>query len=75
MKRKITYPKFGYVVEFRDDPEIQARVFEQLIAWFRENDIWSGESLCQCDRGNIGAPEVLSEILDETLRPKVTYKE
>lgn len=62
------------VVEYQDDAAAKTKVFEKLIAYFKEHRAFSGESIMQRDGPQIDAAPLLSEIADEVIQFKLTRK-
>lgn len=58
-------------VTYRDDQDVRDAVFNRLIAWYREQEAFNGESICQCDGPIIDAPNVLSDIADNIIKFEV----
>lgn len=46
-------------------------IIEVLLNYFDDHACWYGEALCQNDDAIIDAPEILAEILDNIIQPKV----
>lgn len=63
MKRKKLEFK-DYSVSYKDDPETKDKVFNALLAWYKEQEVFHGESLMQCDEPVIAAPEILCDLID-----------
>jgi hypothetical protein len=53
--------------------ETKQKVFDAVINWYLENELFSGEAIMQSDRGIEGAPELLSDIADDILQFEVEY--
>ena len=59
--------KYGAVI-FEDSPESRERVWNIALEWFKENEMWSGEVICQCDAGYIESPLLAAKLADEGFR-------
>ena len=42
-----------HTVTFETNVAAKERVWNIALKWFRENELWSGECICQCDDGLI----------------------
>lgn len=62
-------------VSYEDSPEIHKQAFDKLIEWYLEHKLFHGESICQCDTGNIESVTVVSNIADEVINFETHYKE
>lgn len=51
--------------------ETKQRVFDAVINWYLENELFSGEAIMQSDRGIEKAPELLSDIVDDIIQFEV----
>ena len=60
-------------VSFNGSPEMQSEVFLKILEWYFDNRSFSGESVQQCDRTVLSAPEILGDIAD-MIDFKVEYK-
>jgi hypothetical protein len=49
-------------------------VFAKLMAFFNDHKCWSGESYCQNDSPQIDSMDLMSELLDDIIKAKVTYE-
>jgi len=63
------------IVKFNDNKDIRDRVFDAVIKWCFEYGLFSGECIHQCDSGQIEAPNLLSNIVDDIIKFDVEYKE
>ena len=57
-----------YEITYDDSPEMAKAVFDKLIEWYIDTELFSGESICQSDTGNIEAPMILSDIADDVIK-------
>jgi hypothetical protein len=64
-----------YMVEYEDIPEMHKKVFDAVLNYFKKHHAFHGEVIMQCDNTIIDAPNVLSNIADNIMKFKVTYKE
>jgi hypothetical protein len=62
---KITYP---------NDPETKNKVYQKLIEWYAKYELFHGESIVQSDDGNINAPIIISEIVDDIIKFEIEWK-
>lgn len=63
------------VVKYKDDAETKQRVFDAVVAFFKNQKSFSGESLYQQDSVFEHVPELLADIADDILEFDVTWKE
>lgn len=61
---------YGTTYRIKRSTEIDAEIVDKLIAWYKEHRCMYGECLMQDDDCVMEAPEVLSVILDDILRPE-----
>lgn len=64
-----------YIVEYEDTPEMHKKVFDAVLEYFKKHQAFHGEVIMQCDDPIIDAPNALSNIADDIMKFKVTYKE
>jgi hypothetical protein len=62
-------------VEIDDSPEMKEAVFNKFVEFMLKHDCYNGESYCQCDGPQIDSMNLMSELLDEVIKPKVTWKD
>lgn len=62
-------------VTYEETEEIKDTVFDFLISFFRKYEFFNGETLYQCDEGQIESPSVLAELLDNVFKFDVNYKD
>lgn len=70
-----TFETPDMVVTFKDDEATKQAVFDRVMAYFKEHEMFSGESIHQCDATIIDAPSVLSDIADDIIQFDVVWKE
>jgi len=58
-------------IKYSDD--IKTQVFNKVIEYMKEYDCTSGEQLQQSDECLLAAPDILSEIIDNIIKPKTKY--
>lgn len=63
------------VVTYKDDEATKQAVFDRVMAYFLEHEMFHGEGIHQCDATIIDAPSVLSDIADDILCFKIDYKD
>jgi len=51
--------------------EEKNEIVSRIVEWCEKYHIWSGECLCQSDNGNIYAPALVADIIDDILQPEV----
>lgn len=61
--------------KFDDSDEMARKVFERVIEFMKDNNLFSGESINQCDMGMIGSVEAMSDIADDILKAEYISKE
>jgi hypothetical protein len=68
-----TLPRFGdmsqtetedFIVKYKDDPATKEAVFEMVVKFFIEHEVFSGDSIMQCDAPQIDGPELLCELAE-----------
>ena len=64
-----------YIAEYSDNNQIKQAVFNRVIKYFKTCEAFQGESIYQNDDAQIDAIEVMSDIADDILKFKVTWKE
>lgn len=57
-------------VLINDSQDEKELIFERIVKYMEDNNCFSGESLHQDDECLISAPDVLSDIIDDILKPK-----
>ena len=65
----------GHTVQFEDTPEMHKKVFEAVLAYFKQEDHWSGEGLYQSDSAQVEGLELIADLADKVIKFKVTYDE
>lgn len=63
------------IAKYKDTPAVRDAVFERVLQYYREFEVFRGESIHQSDDPIIYAPDVMSDIADNILKFKVTYKD
>ena len=64
-----------HTVSFEVSGAAKERVWNICLKWFRENELWSGECICQCDKGLIESPQLAAELADEGFKFETEYTE
>lgn len=64
-----------YTVKIRDSVKIKQRVFEAILDWMVENSAYAGEIVMQSDKCVISAPQLLSDIIDDIIKPEIKENE
>lgn len=54
-----------YIVEFDETPELKEAVYNKVLQWFIDNELFHGEMVMQTDRGNIESVTVMTELADK----------
>lgn len=55
--------------------KIREEVFEAMTDWMIKHGAYSEESVMQCDRCIIGAPELIADIIDDIIKPEIKENE
>lgn len=63
-----------YTTEYQDDQEAKEKLYAKMLAFFKEHEAFSGESVAQNDGPQIASTELLCEIADEIFKFKTTWK-
>lgn len=71
---KTIYAK-DYTLTYDDSQDAKDRVFERMLKFFVESELFNGESLQQCDTTHIEGPEVLSDVAEEGFKFQTEWKE
>ncbi len=64
-----------YKLTFDDSPEAKQRVYDIMLAWFRESRHFTGESLAQSDDTYIDALELLTAVAEEGFKFKQKWND
>ncbi len=64
-----------FTLTYSDNLEVQKAVFDKLISWYMEYELFSGESIMQNDDGQIYAPVLLSDIADDIIKFDANWKD
>ena len=62
-------------ISYDETVEVKEAVFRKLIDWYKEQELFSGESICQSDRGYEHGVVVLGEIADDIIKFDLKYDE
>ena len=63
------------IVKYNDDQITRDAVFDKILEWFINQEVFSGECLMQSDAPIIDSPDLLSDIADDLFEFKVEWKE
>lgn len=63
------------IVEYNDSKEIKNLVFDKLMEYFNKYEVYSGETIMQCDELHMEVPEVLSDIADNIIKFNVKFND
>lgn len=63
----------GYSVDYECSDEVKDAIFERVIQYFIEHEVFHGESIHQMDNPIIDAPNVMSDICDNIIKFDVKY--
>ncbi len=63
-----------YVIQYLDDKETKEKVFNAVIEWCKKYELFSGESIAQTDDGNIEAPILMCDIVDDIIQFETEWK-
>lgn len=61
------------IVRFNDSKKIRDAVFNAVVNWCFEHNLFSGESIQQTDWGIIESPNLTTHIVDDILKFEVDY--
>lgn len=64
-----------YTIKIPESVQIREKVFEAILDWMVENGAYSGEIVMQCDECIISAPQLLSYIIDDIIKPEIKENE
>jgi len=64
-----------YTLTYDNSDVAKQKAFDLLLAFFREHETYNGESICQNDGPQIGAPDLLSDIAEKAFQFKTVWKE
>lgn len=62
-------------VTYHDDRATRDALFEKMLAYYKEHETFSGESIMQMDGPLLAAPDLVSDIADEIFKFEVTHKD
>lgn len=62
-------------VTYHDDRATRDALFEKMLAYYKEHETFSGESIMQMDGPLIAAPDLVSDIADDIFKFEVTHKD
>jgi hypothetical protein len=61
-------------VIIKETEEMKEKVFSKILEWIKENQLFSGESVIQTDKGALTSQVLLADILDAIIQPEVEWK-
>lgn len=64
-----------YSLEYDDSPEAKERVYQIALKWFKEQEMFNGESLGQSDETYISGPSMMIELAEDGFKFQHTYHE
>jgi hypothetical protein len=70
-----TFETNDVIVKFNDSEAVRDKMFERVLKYFKEHEVFHGESIHQMDDSIIDAPNVMSDIADKIIKFKVTSKD
>jgi len=53
-----------FIVKYKDDDKTQKAVFKMVVGFFLKHEVFTGESIMQCDVPQIDAPEFLCDLAE-----------
>jgi hypothetical protein len=71
---KVVYDDGNKRVTLNVTQAMKDQVFERVVRFYKEHDTWTGDSVVQTDEANLDADDTLAEIVDEILRPQITWR-
>ncbi len=60
-------------LSYLDTAEVKEQLFNKMLEFFKQHEIYSGEGVCQSDEVIIDAPNLLGDIADEIFKFEVTH--
>lgn len=63
-----------YSVTVNVTDEMKSKTFDAIFEWMKKHEYFNGESI-QCDDFVISAPDLISDIIDDIIKPEVKYDE
>lgn len=70
-----TFETDDLIVTYEDSKAVKDAVFKRVMAYFNGHRMYHGEGIHQMDNTIIDAPCVMSDIADDIIKFKVTYKD
>ncbi len=64
-----------FKVTFKDTPELRDTVFEAVLGFFVEHEVFAGESVMQSDAPQLEAAPLFADLADDVFKFKVTWKD
>jgi len=62
-------------IVIKEDEVKKDQLWEAIERWIRKHDATMGEVIMQSDKCLLSAPELLTEIVDEIIKPEVIWEE
>jgi hypothetical protein len=62
-------------IQYDDSPEAKERIYSLCLAFFKEHEVFRGESIQQSDGPIIDAPNFLSKLAEEGFKFETTWRE
>ena len=54
-------------------PDMREEVFRRVVQFFADHECWAGESYMQTDAPQLDVHELMNDLLDDVLKPRVKY--
>lgn len=67
--------KPDYILTYKDDEETKNKVFNRVIKFFHDTELYSGECLGQSDEAYIEGIKLLIDLADKDIKFKLKWKE
>jgi len=61
-------------VQINVDDEMKTKIFNKIVEFIKDLNCTSGEQLQQSDSCLLEAPELISDILDDIIKPQTKWK-
>jgi hypothetical protein len=71
---KVTREFEDFVVEYDDSEQVRDRVFNRLMEFLHEHNLYNGEVILQSDSIQLDAPDFLADLIDNVIQFEVKDK-
>jgi len=72
---KVVFEDDEIVVRYNDTPELRQKVFDMILGWFKDQGLFTGESVMQCDAVFESGPDLLADMADDVFGFDIEDKE